>query len=76
MRAVEGGTDSAGRKQRTFPPHIAPQRLPGAMSDAEEDGDGPVDDADDVDEVDTDALSDAFARALPRLLTCRDVCRL
>ena len=32
------------------------------MSDAEE-ADGLVDDADDVDEVDSDALSDAFAGA-------------
>jgi hypothetical protein len=36
------------------------------MSDAEEDADAQVDDADDVDDGDTDALSDAFAGAPPR----------
>ena len=65
MRAVSGGTDF-WRETPHKRPHIAARRLPGPMSDAEEDADAQVDDADDVDDGDTDALSDAFAGAPPR----------
>ena len=50
--------------------HIAARRLPGPMSDAEEDADAFADDADDVDDGDTDALNDAFAGVVAASLTC------